>query len=114
MVSLFQAPFAFPRTSRQWLSRTNRRQYGGPRSRYPRTKYRESGCRLRIPPRPNLRQPLGDSLLHSAVGGLVELRSTQVGGQAFHSTERVLVLVRVLIPLAVTPLLHRTRRRIPK
>src|SRR5579885_3575530 len=56
--------------------------------------------------RSNFLEPLGDSLLQSARGRMIELGAAEIVGQALHGIEGVGELMRVLVSLAVAPLLH--------
>src|ERR1700681_3219336 len=67
-----------------------------------------------LPPLPQLQDTLLDSLFHTTIGGLIKHVPRQRLRQALHFGYGVLEPMCMLIALAVSPLLHRTRRGIAK
>src|SRR5579883_3533645 len=67
-----------------------------------------------LSPGPNFLEPLGDLLLGSARGRMIELGAAEIAGQALHGIEGVLELMGVLVSFAVAPLFHGAGGRVAK
>src|SRR5438270_13948683 len=72
----------------------------------------ESPPGLFLSPLTDFFQPLGDPLLHAAVGGEVVAAAGERWREALHIGDGVSELVRVLIAGAVAELLHERRRSV--